>query len=138
MSTAAGALMKIRVLLIDDEGGVCEMLKCGLERTGRYEVGYATDGPTGLRMARTDSPDLILLDVCMPKMSGLEILRTLKSAPPLLDIPVIMFSGQPNETLIQECNLLYGEDYLTKPVTLTELKTRIESVLLRTGRLVAS
>ena len=130
--------MKIRVLLIDDEESLCEMLKCGLERSGRFEVGFATDGKTGLLMARKGAPDIILLNVCMPRMSGLEVLRALKNEYPLYEIPVIVFSGQPDEAVIEECNYLYGEDYLAKPVTLAELKTRIETVLRRTGRLVAS
>ena len=101
--------MKFRVLLIDDEESLCETLKYGLEKTGRFEVSFATDGKTGLLMARKGSPDVILLDVCMPDMSGLDVLRTLKAKYPLSEIPVIMFSGLQDEATKMECNYLYGE-----------------------------
>ncbi len=127
--------MKFRVLLIDDEESLCETLKYGLEKTGRFEVGFATDGKTGLLMARKGSPDVILLDVCMPDMSGLDVLRTLKAKYPLSEIPVIMFSGLQDEATKMECNYLYGEEYVEKPVSLAVLQDRLEAVLRRIGKL---
>ena len=127
--------MKFRVLLIDDEESLCETLKYGLEKTGRFEVSFATDGKTGLLMARKGSPDVILLDVCMPDMSGLDVLRTLKAKYPLSEIPVIMFSGLQDEATKMECNYQYGEEYVEKPVSLAVLQDRLEAVLRRIGKL---
>ena len=127
--------MKFRVLLIDDEESLCETLKYGLEKTGRFEVGFATNGKTGLLMARKGSPDVILLDVCMPDMSGLDVLRTLKENYPLSGIPVIMFSGLQDEAIKRECNYQYGEEFIGKPVPLAILRNRLEAVLRRVGKL---
>ena len=129
--------MRFRVLLIDDEERLCEMLKLGLESAGPYEVGFATDGKTGILMAKKGAPDVILLDVCMPKMSGIEVLKTLKSQYPLSEIPVIMLSGLLDESTKMECDYHYGEDYVEKPVDLANLKNRIEAVLRRAGKLPA-
>ena len=127
--------MKFRVLMIDDEETLCEITKCGLEQTGRFEVGFATSGKIGLLMARKGSPDVILLDVGMPKMSGIEILKALKKDYPLSQIPVIMFSGLLDEATKIECNYQYGEEYIEKPVDLAQLRSRIEAVLRRVGKL---
>ena len=127
--------MKFRVLLIDDEETLCEVIRRGLERTGLFEVGFATDGKTGLLMARKGNPDLILLDVRMPKMSGIEVLRTLKRDYPLSTIPVIMLSGLLDESTKKECNYQYSEEFIEKPVDLRQLQMRIEAVLRRVGKL---
>ena len=123
------------VLLIDDEELFCEVVKQGLENTGWFEVGFATDGKTGLLMARKGNPDLILLDVRMPKMSGIEVLRELKSNYPLSEIPVIMLSGLLDESTKKECNYQYSEEFVEKPVTIASLRDRIETVLRRFGKL---
>lgn len=127
--------MKHRVLLIDDEEMLCEVLKQGLEQTGEFEVGFATDGKTGLLMARKGSPDVILLDVRMPKMGGIEVLKALKKNYPLSEIPVIMLSGMLDESTKKECNYQYGEEYIEKPVDIPRLQNRIEAVLRRVGKL---
>lgn len=127
--------MLTRILLIDDEEGLCEVFRRGLERTGNYEVGFATDGKTGLLMARKVNPDLILLDVRMPEMSGFEVLRELKSKYPLSEVPVLMLSGLLDEATKKECNYLYSEEFIEKPVTIAALRERIETVLRRFGKL---
>ena len=127
--------MRFRVLLIDDEERLCEMLKLGLESAGPYEVGFATDGKTGLLMAKKGSPDVILLDIRMPKMSGIEVLRDLKKDYPLSNIPVLMLSGLLDEATKRECIYHYGEAYVEKPVSIAALSDRIEEVLRRIGKL---
>ena len=127
--------MKPKILLIDDEEALCEVFKHGLERTGSFEVGYATDGKTGLLMARKGSPDLVLLDVRMPQMSGIEVLQALKKDYPLSEIPVIMLSGLLDEATKRECNYHYGEEYVEKPVSIAALRERVEAVLRRVGKL---
>ena len=127
--------MKTRILLIDDEETLCEALKYGLERTGPFEVGFATDGKTGLLMAQKGAPDVILLDVRMPKMDGFEVLKNLKRQYPLSEIPVIMLSGLLDEATKRECIYHYGEAYVEKPVSIAALRDQIEAVLRRVGKL---
>lgn len=127
--------MKFKVLLIDDEEILCEVLKRSLEATGKYEVGFATDGKTGLLMARKGSPDVVLLDICMPGMSGLDVLRILKSKYPLSEIPVIMLSGLLDEDTKKECNYRYCEEFIDKPVKLASVTERLDAVLRRVGKL---
>ena len=127
--------MKFRVLLIDDEETLCEVIRRGLERTGLFEVGFATDGKTGLLMARKGNPDVILLDVRMPKISRIQVLRALKRDYPLSTIPVIMLSGLLDESTKKECNYQYSEEFIEKPVDLRQLQMRIEAVLRRVGKL---
>ena len=126
--------MKYRVLLIDDEENLCELLKRGLESTGRYEVGFATDGKTGLLMARKGSPDAVLLDLRMPDMSGFDVLRELKSKYPLSEVPVIMLSGLLDADAKKECNYQYCEEFIDKPVNLQQLTERLDAVLRRVGK----
>ena len=99
------------------------------------EVGFATDGKTGLLMAAKGNPDLILLDICMPKMNGIEILKILKSTYPLSEIPVIMLSGLQDDSIKKECFYQYDEEYIEKPVEIAQLNARIEAVLRRCGKL---
>ena len=126
--------MKSRVLVIDDERSLCEVVKQGLELLGNCEVDFATSGKEGIQMAKRLAPDVILLDICMPKMNGFEVLKFLKSNYPLSDIPVIMLSALLDESTKKECNDQYGEEYIEKPFDLAELTKRIEAVLRRTGR----
>ena len=127
--------MKSRILMIDDEEALCEVFKRGLERTGPYEVGFATDGKTGLLMARKGAPDVILLDIRMPKMNGIEVLRILKKDYSISNIPVIMLSGLLDDATKRECIYHYGEAYVEKPVSIAALRDRIEAVLRRVGKL---
>mgnify|MGYP003588191266 CR=1 FL=1 len=127
--------MKFKVLMIDDEEILCEFFRQALERTGQYVVGYATSGKTGLLMAEKGNPDVILLDICMPKMNGIEILKALKSTYPLSEVPVIMLSGLQDSSTKQECYYQYGEEYIEKPVDIAQLKVRLEAVLRRCGKI---
>lgn len=127
--------MKFKVLMIDDDETLCEVAKQGLEKSGAFEVGYATDGKTGLRMAQKGSPDVILLDVCMSSMDGIEVLKNLKKQYPLSEIPVVMHSGLLDESIKKDCNYQYAEEYIEKPADLAQLRSRIEAVLRRVGKL---
>lgn len=127
--------MPFKILMIDDEEKLCAVVKRGLEIMGDFEVTTANSGKEGLQTARRWAPDVILLDIRMPKMDGLEVLKTLKSKYPDSEIPVIMLSALVDESTKKECNYQYGEEYIEKPVDIAELKNRIEAVLRRTGRL---
>ena len=129
--------MAIKILLIDDEPQLCETLKNGLEFSAGFSVSVALSGKDGLQKAKRLKPDVIILDICMPGMDGLEVLRTLKKNYPLSAIPVIMLSSLLDESTKKECNYEYGEEYIEKPVNIRDLKIRIDAALHRTGRIPA-
>ncbi len=119
-----------RILVIDDEP---EMVR-GLEDNFRFE-GYqtlsATDGAEGLALALREGPDLVLLDIMMPRMSGWDVLRALRDKQ--LDIPVIMLTAR-GEEVDRVLGLELGaDDYVTKPFSLRELLARVRAVLRRPG-----
>ena len=123
--------MPIQILLIDDEPRLCDVVKQGLEILGDFKVSIATSGKEGLGMAKRLKPDLILLDIRMPKMDGITVLKNLKRDPGTLEIPVVMLSAILSDLTKVECVSEYSEDYVEKPVDLTVLKTKIEEVLRR-------
>ncbi len=123
-----------KILIVDDEKDLCAMLKVNLEQLSGYEVVTASDGREGLKAARERQPDLILLDIMMPGISGLEVLRRLKGDPKTLSIPVVMLSAVKDEESKQEAGRLYDEDYIEKPVRLDTLRSKIEEVLSRLGK----
>ncbi len=119
-----------RILIVDDEP---EMVR-GLEDNLRFE-GYQTvaapDGRRGLALALSEAPDLILLDVMMPGMSGWDLCRELRRRG--LDVPVIMLTAR-GEEVDRVLGLELGaDDYVTKPFSLRELMARIRAVLRRPG-----
>jgi len=88
---------KNRILVIDDNVGVTKMLKAGLERTGLYEVREENSGQGGLEMARQFQPDLVLLDVMMPNMSGEEVARRIAAEPTLKETKIVYLTGLVSE-----------------------------------------
>ena len=119
-----------RILIVDDEP---EMVR-GLEDNLRFE-GYqtlsATDGRRGLALALSEAPDLLLLDIMMPGMSGWDVCRELRAKG--LDIPVIMLTARGEEADRVQGLELGADDYVTKPFGLRELLARIRAVLRRPG-----
>ena len=117
-----------RILLVEDNEENRDALSRRLLRRG-YEVVIASDGGQGLRMAQTDSPDLILLDMNLPVLDGWEVARTLRTQPATRAIPIIALTahamaGDRQKTIDAGC-----DDYHTKPVELTRLLTQIEALL---------
>ncbi len=122
-----------RILLIDDEEDFCFFIKQNLMISGGFLVTYATNSDKGISLAKRYSPDLILLDIRMPKRDGFAVLKTLKENPKTLSIPIIMLTAVKDDGARLEASRLYGEDYLTKPVTIEELKAKINTALERKG-----
>ncbi|MBN3199772.1 response regulator transcription factor [Pectobacterium brasiliense] len=118
-----------RVLVIEDDMDAASVLEAYLRRDG-YQVSIASDGQKGLHMALTSKPDLILLDVMLPKMNGSEVLSALRQRS---NIPVIMVTAIGDEPE-RIGALRYGaDDYVVKPYNPQEVVARVQAVLRRTG-----
>ena len=111
--------LKKKILVIDDEPGFVEILHARFD--SRYEVCEAFDGETGFKKAVQEKPDLILLDILMPKMNGYELLKKLKSHVGTRDIPVVMLTDVTETHSITEARELGMVDYLIKPLHLDDL-----------------
>jgi len=120
-----------KILLVEDEKDIREMLKKVLEIYGRYTVIMAEDGKEAIKQANITKPDLILMDIKMPEMDGLEALKILKETSTTVAIPVIMVTACSEDLCRAEAGRLYDEDYITKPVKIDDLIARIEKVLIR-------
>jgi len=116
-----------KILVVDDEPKVCDLIKAYLEKDG-YEVILARDGKTAIEKARGHKPDLIVLDLNLPVMDGMEVFRTVKA---ISDIPVIMVTARDDE-VDKIVGLQVGaDDYVTKPFSPRELAARVAAVLRR-------
>jgi DNA-binding response OmpR family regulator len=120
-----------KILVIDDEKDFGFFIEQNLELTGLYNVIVATDPRDGIKAAVRQRPDLILLDVIMPEMSGFEVLRELKEHRATTSIPVIMLTAVDTDEAKEQALSFYNEDYIVKPVSISELKEKIGAVLLR-------
>jgi DNA-binding response OmpR family regulator len=116
------------ILAIEDDPAILEGLRALLAAEG-YEVLTAMDGEAGLQRALSDSPDLILLDIMLPKLNGLEVLKAIRTGKRI--IPVIMLTSK-KEEIDKVMGLEFGaDDYVTKPFSTRELTARIKAVLRR-------
>jgi CheY-like chemotaxis protein len=120
--------MRAKILIVDDSATSLMWHKLVL-RQGPYDVVTATDGEAGVAVAAAEKPDLILMDVVMPKMDGIEAYRAIRALPGLGDVPIVMVST-PNELKTVESAFVGGGcDYVVKPVDRAELLAKIESCL---------
>jgi len=116
-----------RVLVVDDDTKTVELVKLYLERDG-YRVLTAYDGIEALRLARESHPDLIVLDLMLPGIDGLEVCRTLRSES---DVPIIMLTARTTDQDKLTGLELGADDYMTKPFSPRELAARVRTVLRR-------
>jgi DNA-binding response OmpR family regulator len=117
-----------KILIVEDEPGMVAGLRDNFEFEG-YQVLSAMDGVSGLERALADSPDLVILDVMMPRMSGLDVCKQLKSKRPA--IPIIMLTARGQEIDKVVGLELGADDYVTKPFSIRELLARVKAVLRR-------
>ena len=123
--------MKEKILIIEDEEDLVKGLKLNLEAEG-YELDWALDGNDGFAKAVENSPDLIILDIMLPKKDGLEICRDLRQKS--INVPIIMLTAK-GEEIDKVVGLEIGaDDYITKPFSLRELLARIKAHLRRSQR----
>jgi DNA-binding response OmpR family regulator len=120
-----------KILIIDDERDFCFFIKQNLELVGGYNVIVATSGREGISAAARHKPDVILLDIMMPQMDGFAVLKELKSKEATTAIPVIMLTAVDSDGAKEKASGLYNEDYITKPVEIAALRTKIDGVLSR-------
>lgn len=114
-----------KILVIDDEADFVTLVAIRLQKAG-YAVSFASEGNAGLAKAKAEKPDLILLDVLMPGLTGLETLRQLRGDPETRRIPVVMLSAKGDTDFILKAQELGCSDYLTKPFDDKELLATIE------------
>ena len=119
---------KIKVLVVDDEPKIVQTLQDRLEMND-YEVLAGYDGREGLDLAAEHLPDVILLDIIMPFMNGLDMLEKLRQNPETQNIPVIMLTARSQQCDIARAENCGIEDYIVKPFNIKELLEKIENVV---------
>jgi CheY-like chemotaxis protein len=115
----------MKILTIDDQNDIRRLIRMTLEFDGHDTI-EATSAVNGIELARSKKPDLILLDVLMPDMDGIEVCRLLKSDPITKKIPVIMLSGSDNVNIIESCTNNGAALYVKKPFNPIELLNLIQ------------
>jgi DNA-binding response OmpR family regulator len=127
MSRATAAGNSGRVLVVEDDEGIRDMLKYNLTAAG-FSVQEASDGASGLRTARTARPDLVLLDLMLPGMSGFDFCRALRKSS---RVPIIIITAKDSEVDKIVGLELGADDYITKPFSIREVLARVHAVLRR-------
>ncbi len=118
-----------KVLIVDDDSNICELLRLYLEKDG-FDTVIANDGEAAIVKFNIDEPDLILLDVMMPKLDGWQVCRTIRKSS---SVPIIMLTAK-GETFDKILGLDLGaDDYVTKPFDSKEVVARVKAVLRRTS-----
>ena len=120
--------MAEKIVIIEDDPSILRGLQLNLGMEG-YLVRSAVDGETGLALARTENPDLVVVDVMLPRLGGLEVIRELRKADP--DLPVLILSAKGQESDKVAGLQLGADDYMVKPFGLKELLARIDALLRR-------
>lgn len=120
-----------RVLVVEDESDIAALIKHALERGGDAEVEIAGSGDTALRAAAEIAPDLVILDLNLPVLSGTEVCRILRARPATAATPIIMLTARTSESDRVAGLDLGADDYMTKPFSLRELAARVRALLRR-------
>ena len=129
MAIGAGPIMSSgRVLIIEDEPHIVLSLEYLLERGG-YETATATDGERGLAMVRELRPDVVLLDLMLPRLNGYQVCQAIRSDPALARIPVIILSAKGQEVEVLKGLSLGAAQYITKPFGNAEILEAVRAVL---------
>lgn len=120
--------MAARILIADDEENIVISLEYLMKREG-FEVSIAPDGEQAMAMIRSERPDLVLLDIMMPKKSGFEVCQEIKADPDLKSVRIVMLTAKGRETEVAKGMALGADCYITKPFSTKELVERIRSML---------
>ena len=128
-------MMNKKILAVEDDPNALELIVQTLEPKG-YRVVTATDGVEGLKKARDEHPDLIILDVMLPGLDGYEVCRQLRQTPEAATLPIVMMSAKARQE-DKDVGLRKGaDDYLPKPVTPAEIRAKVDALLANAGQAV--
>jgi DNA-binding response OmpR family regulator len=122
-----------KILIAEDERDIRDLVAFTLRFAG-YEVVTASNGEEAVKLAPLENPDLILMDVRMPRMTGYDACRILKANPDMKDIPVVFLSAKGQESEIQTGLEVGAEEYLLKPFAPDQLTERVKSILAKFGK----
>ncbi len=120
-----------RVLVVDDDPVILELLRINFEIEG-YEVLPASDGEQGLAKARDEDPDVVLCDIMMPRLDGIELLTRLRDDPCTAHLPVVLLSAKAQKAEVDRGLSMGAADYVTKPFDPLELLDRVNAVVSKT------
>jgi two-component system, OmpR family, alkaline phosphatase synthesis response regulator PhoP len=120
----------LKILIVDDEKDIVDLVAYNLEKEG-YETLKALDGEKALQLVRTKAPDLVVLDLMLPGIQGLEVCKRIREVPETAAVPIIMLTAK-GEEIDKVLGLEVGaDDYITKPFSVKELLARVKAVLRR-------
>ena len=122
-----------KILIAEDEPDIRELVAFTLRFAG-HEVVAGANGEEAVRLAAQEMPDLILMDVRMPRMTGYDACRAMKASPSLKDIPVVFLSAKGQDSEIQTGLEAGAEEYLLKPFAPDQLTERVKAILARFGK----
>jgi len=126
----AGSSRSLKILIVDDEKDIVDLVAYNLEKEG-YETLKALDGEKALQLVRTRTPDLVVLDLMLPGIQGLEVCKRIRKLPETSAVPIIMLTAK-GEEIDKVLGLEIGaDDYITKPFSVKELLARVKAVLRR-------
>lgn len=117
-----------KILVVDDEPDVVRLVEFRLQREG-FEILTCSDGKSALALLETEKPDLIVLDIMMPLMDGMEVLRQIRSHRATSRIPVIMLTAKTASVTVDEARQLWVSDYVMKPFDPEKLVTKVKKAL---------
>ena len=123
-------MAKKTILVVDDEKDLLDLIEYNLKKEG-FEVLKAENGEQGIAIAKESKPDLVLLDIMMPKMDGLEAVEIMRKDDDLKRMPIIFLTARSDEKTEVEGLNKGGDDYITKPISTTKLISRIKAVMRR-------
>lgn len=120
-----------KILVVEDEADIRELVAFSLVNFGNFEVVKARNGAEAVTIAKEEKPDLILMDVRMPKMTGYEACKQLKEIPETSDIPVVFLSAKGQEAEIQQGMDVGAAEFILKPFAPDELTVKVRTILER-------
>ncbi len=123
-------MAKQTILVVDDEKDLLDLIEYNLKKEG-FDVLKAENGEEGIAVAKEHNPDLVLLDIMMPKMDGMQAVEEMRRDDQLKNIPIIFLTARSDEKTEVEGLNKGGDDYITKPISTTKLISRIKAVLRR-------
>jgi DNA-binding response OmpR family regulator len=126
-----------RVLVVEDEYDIAVLVKHTLERNGEAHVEMVASGDVAIRVATEDPPDLVILDLNLPVLSGVEVCRVLRARPQTANVAIIMLTARTTESDRVAGLDLGADDYVTKPFSLRELSARVRAVIRRQSPVAA-